>query len=207
VLHRQSHRIPRDDHVVLDGKMDAPVLVVGDTQKLHLSVENKCKSSEAIAIRVKLMGFFVYKAVDRSSSASIEAVDLIVKDNMPIAPGETQSFDLNLNLPLDVFPSLPSDLSPLITAHWYVRVSCTMKNDGGTTMITSDIPVILSMPLPPPVDAIVHPPMYPSVQPEVRSMIEYGAGVPHFPKSTQCMKRGVESACLIHRSKFFLLQI
>lgn len=159
-------------------------MVVGDSHKLHLSVDNKCKSSEAIAFRIKLIGFSVYKAVDRTSSATVEAIDLLVKDDMPIPPQELRQLDINLDVPLDVFPSLPNDLSPLISIQWFVRVACTMKNEHGSTAITSDIPVILSLPLPPPVDAIVHPPMYPSIQPEVRAMIEYGAGVPHFPKSS-----------------------
>lgn len=166
--------------------MDSGVLVVGDTHNLSLNLENKCKNTELITIRVKLVGFFVYRAVDRSSSAMVDGVDFLLKENLPVRPGEGRSFKVNVNVPLDVFPSLPTDLAPLITVHWYVRISCTYKSDGAGASATfsADIPVLLSMPLPPPLGSIVHPPMYPSVQPEIRSMIEYGAGVPHFPKST-----------------------
>eukprot|EP01122_Echinamoeba_exundans_P017351 TRINITY_DN911_c2_g3_i1.p1 TRINITY_DN911_c2_g3~~TRINITY_DN911_c2_g3_i1.p1 ORF type:complete len:834 (-),score=165.31 TRINITY_DN911_c2_g3_i1:7-2508(-) len=165
--------------VYIEGHLDRPVCIIGDQHTLTLKIDNH-SNHRVTDCEITLRGQAIYKAHGRVHMVNTEPFFTRIKEpSFPVQPGEAKNVVVVFQIPANTPPSLPADLSPLIDLRYHIHVSCNMSGFL-TGRARSDIPIIISHPLPPPVWQIPPPKMYPTEQPELNVIMEYGFGLPHF---------------------------
>lgn len=165
--------------VYIEGHLDRPVCIIGDQHTLTLKIDNHT-NHRVTDCEITLRGQAVYKAHGRIHQVQTEPFFTRIKEpSFPIQAGESRSVAVVFQVPINTPPSLPPDLSPLIDLRYHIHVSCNMSGFL-TGRARADLPVIISHPLPPPIWQLPPPKMYPTEQPELNVMMEYGFGLPHF---------------------------
>jgi hypothetical protein len=152
--------------VYIEGHLDRPVCIIGDQHTLTLKIDNH-SNHRVTDCEITLRGQAVYKAHGRVHMVNTEPFFTRIKEpSFPVMPGEAKNVVVVFQIPANTPPSLPADLSPLIDLRYHIHVSCNMSGFL-TGRARSDIPIIISHPLPPPVWQIPPPKMYPTEQPEL----------------------------------------
>jgi hypothetical protein len=131
-----------DQQINLLANLASNITYAGRPQNLHVVLTNQ-SNKEVTHMTITLKRHTTYFAEGRHRYFRANVFKITVKDGFPCFGGQRYERDIAFNVPRDVLPSMPREISPLIRLYYTLSIDCNCKGLFSGSVKTK-IPVVIS---------------------------------------------------------------